>query len=303
MSWGESVALGLRRRVPWFGTCGPALTLADVAAVLLVWPAELSSSWPRVLAATAVAVGVVWAAGLHRPRLLLRTRNDLPVLLVTASLVGWVQGSVLLGIAALVTLTAAHALTYGVTRTLRRSGRLGHRVLLLGTGAAARRLVLQLELRPDLGLRPVGFVSATDTESPRGLPLAWVGPVRLLPLLMAERRGNGLLLAPSGPLSADQTAAVVGCLAARCPVWATDRYLPDELPRAGPPERSTPPISFGSATVPHPWQRCTRWSTPSWRWWPCLCCSRSGSSWACWSASRHVAARSSPCRSSTWTGR
>jgi lipopolysaccharide/colanic/teichoic acid biosynthesis glycosyltransferase len=35
----------------------------------------------------------------------------------------------------------------------------------------------------------------------------------------------------------EETAAVLGCLAARAPVWATESHLPGELPRAGPAER------------------------------------------------------------------
>ena len=71
--------------------------------------------------------------------------------------------------------------------------------------------------RPELGLRPIGFVgtgTASTLDQARGLPLALLGSVSGLPRLMTENRVDAAVVALSGPSGDEETAAVAGLLAA-----------------------------------------------------------------------------------------
>jgi hypothetical protein len=230
---GVCVAARVRRRVPWFGTIGPVLTLADLGAVLLAGLVAGGPGWPLLLAAC-VAVLVARAADLHRPRLVLSIVEDLPGLLVaalaaTAVLLALGRAAATFAALTLACLVLAHTLVYAVTHGLRRAGRLRRRVLVVGTGPTARQLALTLLVRPDLGLRPVGFVG-TGADSllrqARGLPLALLGPVDGLPRAMSETRVDTVVVALGATAGDRETAAVEGLLAARADVYAVPAYFP-----------------------------------------------------------------------------
>jgi hypothetical protein len=224
------------------GTVGPALILAEVAAVLLAGLVTGGSSAP-LLVATLVAVLAAWAADLHRPRLVLSILDDLPGLLVaaasaTAVLVGSGASAIASGVLTFACLVLAHTTVHGVTLLLRRLGRLGRRVLVDGTGVPARQLASTLLLRSELGLRPVGFVGtggAGSLDQARGLPLALVGSVATLPRAMTEARVDAVVVALSGPPGEDETAAVAGLLATAAEVYAVPTWLPQGLPHPGHP--------------------------------------------------------------------
>jgi|tagenome__1003787_1003787.scaffolds.fasta_scaffold20943515_3 hypothetical protein len=230
---GQSVAARLRRRVPWFGTVGPVLTVADAGAVLLAGLAAGAAVGP-LLAAGAVAVLVARAADLHRPRLVLSILEDLPGLFVAAAaasgvLLGTGAAGVVAGLLVFACLVLAHVSVYAATHLLRRLGRLRRQVLVVGTGGPARELARTLLVRPELGLRPVGFVgtgAASSLDQAYGLPLALLGPVSNLPRAMTEANVDAVMVALSGPAGDEETAAVAGLLAASAEVYAVPARCP-----------------------------------------------------------------------------
>ena len=184
--------------------------------------------------AAGLAVLIARAADLHRPRLVLSIVEDLPGLFVaaaasTAVLVGAGSTGLAFGVLALACLVLAHTLVYAATQVLRGGGRLGRRVLVVGTGTTARGLAQSLLARPELGLRPVGFVGtgpASTLDQARGLPLALLGPVTGLPRTMTETRVDVVVVALSGPAGDDETAAVAGLLATPADVYAVPTWFP-----------------------------------------------------------------------------
>jgi hypothetical protein len=226
--------------MPWLGTIGPVLTLADAAAVVAAGLVATDDSPRTVVVAAVVAVLVARAADLHRPRLVLSIVEDLPGLFVaaagaTAVLVGAGSAGAAFCVLALACLVLAHTLVYAGTHVLRRSERRRRRVLVVGTGTTARRLALTLLTRPELGLRPVGFVGtgpASALDQARGLPLALLGPVTGLPRSMTEAHVDAVVVALAGPAGDEETAAVEGLLATRADVYAVPAWFPPVRARA-----------------------------------------------------------------------
>jgi hypothetical protein len=128
------VSAPARLRVRWFTTIGPAVTVADLGAVLLAGLVAGAlggngSPW-AVLVVALVACLVARAADLHRPRLVLSIVEDLPGLLVASGAATTIlllltdQVSPAFMVLALATLVLAHTLVYATTDVLRRTGRL-----------------------------------------------------------------------------------------------------------------------------------------------------------------------------------
>lgn len=227
------MAARVRWRLPWLGTIGPALTVADAVATLAAGLILAEPLWPLLIAVAGVVL-VTRAADLHRPRLVLSIVEDLPGLFVAAAVAALVVGVTgrpwaAPGLLVLACLVLAHTLTYGTTHLLRRSGRLRRRVLVVGTGSTARTLATSLLTRPELGLRPVGFVGtgpADVLDQARGLPLTLLGPVACLPRAMTEARVDAVVVALDGPAGEAETAAVEGLLAAPADVYAVPAFFP-----------------------------------------------------------------------------
>ena len=226
--------------MPWLGTIGPVLTLADAAAVVIAG-VVLSDAAPATLAVAAgVAVLVARAADLHRPRLVLSIAEDLPGLFVaaaaaTAILVGAGSMWPALCVLVLACLVLAHTLVYAGTHVLRRVGRLGRPVVVVGTGTTARRLASTLLTRPELGLRPVGFVGtgpAGALDQARGLPLALLGPVAGLPRSMTETHVDAVVVALSCPAGDEETAADRRAARTNADVYAVPAWFPPVRARA-----------------------------------------------------------------------
>ena len=233
-SGGQSVVALVRRTMPWLATIGPVLTLADFTAVVAAGLVATDDSPSTLAIAGVVAILVARAADLHRSRLVLSIVEDLPGLFVaaaaaTAVLVGAGSAGLAVCVLVLACLVLAHTLVYAGTHLLRRGGRLGRRVLVVGTATTARQLALSLLTRPELGLRPVGFVgtgAADRLDQARGLPLTLLGPVSSLPRLMTESRVDAVVIALGGPAGDHETAAVEGLLATPADVYAVPTWLP-----------------------------------------------------------------------------
>jgi hypothetical protein len=225
--------------MPWLGTIGPVLTLADAAAIVVAGLVATDDP-PATLVAAGVAVLVARSADLHRPRLVLSIVEDLSGLFVaaaaaTAILVGAGSAGVAFGVLALACLVLAHTLVYAGTHVLRRGGRLARPVVIVGTGTTARRVALTLLTRPELGLRPVGFVGtgpASALDQARGLPLALLGPVSGLPRSMSETHVDAVVVALSCAAGDEETAAIQGLLATPTDVYAVPAWFPAVRARA-----------------------------------------------------------------------
>ena len=225
--------------MPWLGTIGPVLTLADAAAIVVAGLVATDDP-PATLVAAGVAVLVARAADLHRPRLVLSIVEDLSGLFVaaaaaTAILVGAGSAGVAFCLPALACLVVAHTQVYAGTHVLRRSGKLGRPVVIVGTGTTARRVALTLLARPELGLRPVGFVGtgpATALDQARGLPLALLGPVTGLPRSMTETHVDAVVVALSCAAGDEEAAAIEGLLATPADVYAVPAWFPSVRARA-----------------------------------------------------------------------
>ena len=226
--------------MPWLGTIGPVLTLADAAAIVVAGLAATDAPPATLVVAAGVAVLVARAADLHRPRLVLSIVEDLSGLFVaaaaaTAILVGAGSAGVAFGVLALACLVLAHTLVYGGTHVLRRGERLARPVVIVGTGTTARRVAQTLLTRPELGLRPVGFVGtgpASALDQARGLPLALLGPVSGLPRSMTETQVDAVVVALSCAAGEEETAAIEGLLATPSDVYAVPTWFPPVRARA-----------------------------------------------------------------------
>ena len=219
--------------MPWLGTIGPVLTLADAAAVVVVGMAATDDRPAAVVLAAGVAAVVARAADLHRPRLVLSIVEDLPGLFVAAAAATAILvsagGGVAFGFLALACLVLVHTAVHAGTQVLRRSRRVGRSVVIVGTGPTARQLTLTLLTRPELGLRPVGFVAtgpASALDQARGLPLALLGPVTGLARSMTEAHVDAVVVALSCPAGNEETAAIDGLLATSVDIYAVPAWFP-----------------------------------------------------------------------------
>jgi len=232
------VTIRARRVVPWFGSVGPALTLAGALGVVAAG-ALAGVPVAQLAVATAVAVAVARAADLHRPRLVLSIVEDLPGLLVaaaSATVAVAIGGHPVtrFGVLCFACVVLAHTLVYAGTHLLRRHRWLGRDIVVIGTGSEARSLAVSMLSRPELGLRPVGFVSTGPDPAgqARGLPLTLLGPVATLPRIVAETSVAAVVVALPGPAGTDEAATIEGLVATPIDVYAVPTWLATGQARA-----------------------------------------------------------------------
>jgi hypothetical protein len=72
----------------------------------------------------------------------------------------------------------------------------------------------------------VGTGAGSPLSQARGLPLALVGPVELLPELMAEAGVDTVLFALPDPIGEAEAAAIESCLASPADVYAVPTNFP-----------------------------------------------------------------------------
>ncbi|WKN48576.1 sugar transferase [Nocardioides sp. Arc9.136] len=154
----------------------PALLLADVAGCAAA--GLLTASPVTAVLVLTVAVVVLHATGgLYRSRLQLSLLDDLPSLLgrwmvASAALLTVVATSTELGartagfaLVALGCMLVARTGCYAAVRWMRRIGLVTHSTLIVGTGAAGRRVAEILHHHPEYGLRPSGFLSTRSVAT------------------------------------------------------------------------------------------------------------------------------------------
>lgn len=144
---------------------GPNLLVADMTALAV----GLAIGWrgPTDLLVPPLALALYQAGGLYNSRLSLSLLRDLPSLLgrglVAAAVVAVVRrpegaylaDAGLLGVCLVVFL---RGIAYGVVRRCRTSGLVEHRALILGAGRVGTKLAELLEIHPEYGLSPIGFL-------------------------------------------------------------------------------------------------------------------------------------------------
>lgn len=165
-----------REAGPWL------LRVADPGAAVAAG-VLLFGGWRQVLVAAAVVVAAAQLAGRYRWRLELSVLADVPALVLAAAVGGLAFACSGAGTGALraISFTGAvfllqagvRVIGYAGARTLRRSRRGGRAVVIVGAGATAERLAAAMLARPELGLRPVGFVVPDGSAAPArtGLPV------------------------------------------------------------------------------------------------------------------------------------
>lgn len=166
---------------------GPFLQLADVVAVAV---ASVFSGLTLVktLLLLATVLAVIGWSGLYRSRLTLSVLNQAPVLaigpLIAAGLLGTLIGMRYADVAAVrqvliagalssVVILVGRLLAFSALRWVRKAGLSEHRVLVLGAGQVASRLVSTLQQRGEFGLRPVAVWDREPMlgESSFGVPV------------------------------------------------------------------------------------------------------------------------------------
>jgi exopolysaccharide biosynthesis polyprenyl glycosylphosphotransferase len=178
---------GSRTRPGWLiqqGAAGVALPalgdgLALTAAVLLA----AAPSLPAFGYSAAAAV-TAYAGTLSRPRVCLRVSEELPRLAAAAALplplfMFWTTagepiaaaGSAQLALVSAALLVVVRGLVYAGLRAARRAGWLAEPTLVIGTGTLGVEVADALSGRPELGLRPVGFLDSLPPRPGSALPL------------------------------------------------------------------------------------------------------------------------------------
>ena len=163
------------------------LVAADCATAMVI--GQLGGGRVGAVVGTACLLVTLALVGLYRPRLSLSALDDLPRIGLAVGLawmaVAWMSGAVPVpGVLppasqwfwwttiAVGLVASRFAVAAYLRRRRVRTG--GEPTLVLGTGKVAERLARALTARPELGLRPVGFVGSPTA---RDLPLPLLGPI------------------------------------------------------------------------------------------------------------------------------
>ncbi|WP_409484477.1 sugar transferase [Arsenicicoccus dermatophilus] len=207
-----------------------ALTLAaDVTACLLGWLGSGASPRPALLLLLLI-VGLFLGSRLYDSRLNMAVLDDLPAIagrwVIACSLVAITGAALedrpisdvtsepellLLPGLVLTLIILGRAVTYAVIRWARRSGRVGHRVLVLGAGVVGHELARLLQDHPQYGLRPYCFLDADPkvVDSVSTLPV--LGDPELLEQTLVEHRIHVVIVAFSAMKESDMVPLIRTC--------------------------------------------------------------------------------------------
>lgn len=228
-------------RLPWVRSQRPLLVLLDVLAVVVAAAPVLGtvdvSAVPVVAAAAAVFL-TCHSADLYRPRLVLSALEDLPRLLLAAGLgtLALVAAAPRIGVTGDPTwpvvpafaaslallLVALRAAAYATTHALRRRGRAGHPVVIVGGEPVGSALAATLLDQPHLGLRPVGIVERG--ASARRLPVPLLGGIDRLEQAMTDLGVHDVVFAFPEPPDAETVAVVRRCVERDHQVFVVPRF-------------------------------------------------------------------------------
>ena len=187
------------------------ILIADVSALSILIP--FHPSHVRALAAFAVVtIALLAAAGLYGPRLHLSFLDDLPTLtsrvLIGVALVAGVtavrhtehtvdtvESLLRAATLAILLLIAGRMITYLGIRLARKSGRAGHRAVLVGSGPVAADLAHALQRDAVHGLRPIGYLDEPAGNGTAGMGLARIGDITDLTTVLETHRATVIVVA------------------------------------------------------------------------------------------------------------
>jgi exopolysaccharide biosynthesis polyprenyl glycosylphosphotransferase len=127
-------------------------------------------------------------------------------------------------------LAALRLARFSGLRLLRRSGRKPRSVLIVGSGAQARRVTRGIERHPEWGLRVVGYVDETDVPVDPLLRGKRIHKLHELPRLLSEHAINEVILTIPRSMFAAVMPAVTLCAATGVPVTLLADLFGDVLP-------------------------------------------------------------------------
>lgn len=206
------------------------LTLAsDLAACLIAWAVVRESPRPALLL-TLLLVGLSMASRLYESRLNMAVLDDLPAIfgrwIIACSMVALVGAKVdgrpitnvldrpselAFPVAVLLLILIGRTATYAFVRWARRTGRVGHRVLILGAGAVGHELASLLQEHPQYGLRPYCFLDPDPmvVDSLDGLPI--LGDPSQLERTLVDNRIHVVIVAFSTMRESDMVPLIRSC--------------------------------------------------------------------------------------------
>lgn len=208
---------------------GSLTVLSDITACLLAWLATGVKARPAVLLLV-VLLALFGASKLYESRLNMAVLDDLPaitgrwiiacavVALVGAGFEGRPIANVfrepwelLFPLTVLGLLVVGRAVTYGFIRWARRTGRVGHRALILGAGEVGHEVAHLLQEHPQYGLRPFGYLDADpkSVDSQDGLPV--LGHPDLLEQTLVDNHIHVVIVAFSRMREADMVPHIRTC--------------------------------------------------------------------------------------------
>lgn len=181
-SWRERVqprrgVLHVFRRAPVL------MVIADVAT-LPFYIVAAPDMWKLLAGTWALTVAAFFLEGLHRSRLHVAILEDVPVLVRSCLLAtlfvsfavdqvrphGSLQRFLLVCLAGAAVHVLTRALAYATIRWLRRTGRVQHRTLVLGSGTVAHKLVHLLDQDGRWGLHVLGYLDDGPEAHPDDTP-------------------------------------------------------------------------------------------------------------------------------------
>lgn len=203
--------------------------LADVAACLLAWLVTGVDARPALLM-TMMIVLLFAGSKLYDSRLNLSALDDLPaiagrwviacavVAIVGAGIDGRPMANVLdelqvlaFPLTLLILLIVVRAVAYAVIRWARRTGRVGHRALILGAGLVGHEIAQLLQDHPQYGLRPFCFLDRDPkvVDSMDGLPV--LGGPEVLERTLVDNRIHVVIVAFSAMKESDMVPFIRTC--------------------------------------------------------------------------------------------
>lgn len=236
----------LRRLVVRFFLSDPIVVvdLSLVAVALWAYYWSVGALAAHVAAFAAVVSALLLTRRMRRQRLIPSALQDAGdvckrvfVAFATAALIallietGHAQALVSLAAGTAGLLLVGRAVSYAVIRWARRTTT-NARVLVVGTGAIAGRVVAALREHPEYGLSVMG---ATGTEPPLGveeLGAEILGPHAIVPELLREHDVHGMIVAPMDEEERGVLEAVRTAMANDVAVWVVPKRVEFGMPYA-----------------------------------------------------------------------
>lgn len=232
---------GVRPRSPRLPA---ALVTADAGAMALAagaapWAFDVNPV--AGLAAVPLVVVLNASAHLYQRRLALSALDDavslaargIVALLITLAMCAALRTpGALVGIAAalglaaagyIAAVTAARTACYAAVRHARRAG--PRPMVILGGGAIAERIAGRLMLRPEYGLRPVGYVDSRPSDGLDGRRIPNLGDIGDLAEVIIGQRAYDVIIAFGSFRDHDVLAAVETCRRLGCDVFCVPRFF------------------------------------------------------------------------------